>query len=410
MIARNAIAQLVGLIGIVLLQAIYAVLGARILGVEDFGKLAFIVAISQFFVIAGDMGLNNTILRRISAGPQLSSMLFPPFFSLRLILSGLLFVIFMSTTLYLESPGERAMPLLFGFGMFFHSTNSSLNVVFQAHGKLYLASLNNFLITFFQVILGVLFLLNGGQLPSLGIAYLISNLLALATNYVLFTRSIHSLELRPPSGWKTLLRESLPVGLGALFQVASSRFPIAILTLLSGSHQTGLFSAAHRITLVLSNVPAAILSAFLPAMASLQGDSKSVRQLLVLASFLMLILALPFSLFMGSLAPFTISLLFGPAYLPAAEVLSVLSWALTPLFLGKAFEHVLLSQTNLIRFHPVVSAIILVVNGMFCLLLIPSMGAQGAATATLVTEGVLALLYFLATFSFLFGRSHRKSY
>ena len=402
MIAYNAAAQLAGLFSTALLQALFGIVAARFLGVEDFGRFAFVWAITQILVVSGDLGLHNTAIRRISSEPGQALGLFSGFYSLKLLLAaGLLGVMLLLSLLIGDSGEMRLALLLFGLGTVPHSTNLSLNVAFQAHGKLYLGSLNGVIISALQLVFGVGLLLSGGKLISLGLAYALATSLALVINYRTFEESVHRVELGGTSYWRKMIRESLPVGLGSLFYTTSAKVPITLLPFLAGNLQTGLFSAAFRVSSVLANIPVAILSAVLPVMASLQGNQKRVRSLLAKSSLWMaassLILALSLLRFSTELVVF----LFGPDYSSSGEILAILAWSLPPIFVGMTFSNVILSQRELIRFFPVVRGVAALVAVTASLLLISEMKSYGAALAILGSETVLAVLCIAASARFL---------
>ena len=409
MIAYNAAAQLAGLFSTALLQALFGIVAARFLGVEDFGRFAFVWAITQILVVSGDLGLHNTAIRRISSEPDQALDFFSGFYSLKLLLaSGLLGVMLLLSLLIGDSAEMRFALLLFGLGTVSHSTSLSLNIAFQAHGKLYLGSLNSVLISALQFVFGVGLLLSGGKLISLGLAYALATSLALVINYRTFERRVHRVELGGSSYWREMIRESLPVGLGSLFYTTSSKVPITLLPFLAGNFQTGLFSAAFRVSSVLANIPVAILSAVLPVMASLQGDQKRVRSLLAKSSLWMAASSLILTLLLLRFSTELVVLLFGQDYSSSGEILAILAWSLPSIFVGMAFSNVILSQRELIRFFPVVRGIAALVAAIASLLLISEMEGYGAALAILSSETVLAALCIAASARFLLAGSRSR--
>ncbi len=402
MIAYNAAAQLAGLFSTALLQAFFGIVAARFLGVEDFGRFAFVWAITQILVAIGDLGLHNTAIRRISSEPGQSLGLFSGFYSLKLLLSSILLGVMLLLSLLIGDSGEmRWALLLFGLGTVSHSTNLSLNIAFQAHGKLYLGSLNGVVIAALQCVLGIGLLLSGGKLVSLGLAYALATSLALVANYRTFERWVHRVELGGTSYWRGMIRESLPVGLGSLFYTTSSKVPITLLPFLAGNFQTGLFSAAFRVSSVLSNIPVAILSAVLPVMASLQGDRKRVGSLLAKSSLWMAASSLILTLLLLRFSTELVVFLFGQDYSSSGEILAILAWSLPPIFVGMAFSNVILSQRELIRFFLLVRGVTALVAVVASLLLISTLESYGAALARLISETVLAVLCIVASARFL---------
>jgi O-antigen/teichoic acid export membrane protein len=225
--------------------------------------------------------------------------------------------------------------------------------------------------------------------------------LALAINYRTFEQKIHGVQMGNTSQWGDLIRESLPVGLGNLFYTASSRAPITLLPFLAGNYQTGIFSAAFRVSSVLANVSVAMFSAILPVMASFSGNRRKVRALLAKTSLCMAgssaVLVLALFYFAADLVVF----LFGEDYSSSGTILPTLAWSLPPIFIGMGFSSVILSQSELIRFFPWVRGITAGIAIVTSLTLISKMESYGAAVTTVISETVLAVLYVAASASFL---------
>ena len=287
--------------------------------------------------------------------------------------------------------------------MFFHSMNAVLNITFQAHGKLYLGSLNQFLISLFQFIIGITLLSLGGRLISLGFAYLLAVSIAFVLNWRIFQKRIHAVGLQVRQGWKEFLRESLAVGLGTLFNTISARINVTLLTLLVGSYQTGIYSAAFRVYFVLTNIPLGIFSAVLPAMTSFGGDRDKVVGLFRKSAALMVAISVPLAVALFLVAAPLVKLLFGEEYHPSADNLKLLALSLIPLFMRMAFSHVMLSQATLMGKLPWVTGVGMVINIAANWVLIPEMASEGAALSTLVTELALALFYAAAVWKFLYA-------
>ncbi len=406
MIKWNAFSQMAALGFILVVQTLYMIAAARVLGPEDFGRFSLVWVIVQILLIGGDLGLHNSALRRISQNPSDSPRISGTLFWLKLRLSALLFVIVLLTALALrETDSTRWALVIFGGGMFFHSLGLGLNVVFQAHGKLYLASVNIVLLFFTQALCGLAFLWLGGRVPALGAAYLLAALAALAFNLIAFRARIHPVSLRPEAAWKAFARESLPVGLGTLFHTVSGRLGVALLAFLSGPFDAGIYSAAHRIVLATHNVPIGIFSAVLPALAIHQGGGAEFQRLFRNSLKWMTVLSLPLALMFFLFAAPLIDFLYSTEYALSISPLKILAWSLIPVFCGMAFSHAILSQHDLVRFLPRVTGLALAVHLGACLFWIPRWQAEGAAWAALLSEAVLAAAYTVAARKIILRRS-----
>jgi O-antigen/teichoic acid export membrane protein len=408
MIAFNAISQLVSLGGILLLQTIYMIIVARVLGPEDFGRFSFAWSVIHVMLVGGGLGLNNTALRKISANKGGSAKITQTFLWLRTIAALIQFGMILAIAYFLrESIETRTMITIFGVGFAIHSICFSMNVVFQAHGKLYLASINAFTVFGGHAIIGLIILAFGGHLIALSTAYLAASILGLALNLSLFPRAVHSVRIRKGDDWREFVRQSIPVGLGTFFHSVTSRSAIALLLFLSGPLETGIYSAASRIPFVLRNFPTSFMAALIPVMAAHQQGSDAVHKLFTKSFWIMMLMAIPsaigFYVFAGPL----VLLLYGQQYEDSIVILRILSWTIIPMFVGIAFGHVVLSQDHLVKKVPWVTGVGLAVVLVACLVLIPRYGDVGAAYSVLITSIVISLGYFLAAGRFLFSRLAR---
>ena len=147
MIAFNAISQLVALGLVLVFQTLYMVIVARLLGPEDFGRFSFAWSLIQILLIGGDLGLHNAALRAISSRRDESPSICITFLGLKIALTVGLFLLVLVLALILPATLEtRLLLVLFGGGMLFHCLTLAVNIIFQAHGKLYWASLTTVLV------------------------------------------------------------------------------------------------------------------------------------------------------------------------------------------------------------------------------------------------------------------------
>jgi len=402
MIALNAASQMVALGSVLVIQTIYMIVVARVLGPEDFGRFSFAWVVVQILLIAGDLGLHNTAIRKIASGSEDSREIASLFFFLKSVLSFLLLCVILVIAFFTdESPKTRHILVVFGIGMFFHSMGFGINIVFQAHGRLYLGSFNVMFLFFCQFLVGIAAILMGGELIALSFAYVFGSLSAFLVNLVVLRKKIHPFQIRCSKDWKSFVLQSIPVGTATLFHTLSTRIAVTLLTFFSGAYHTGIYSAAVRFPQALNNIPVGIFGAILPAMAVHQKDKEPVRQLFFRSLLLMTTVSVPLSVLLYFGAEPLVTVVFGSDYSDSVRILQISAWTLIPVFVGMAFSHVILSQESLVRRLPLITGTALVVNILICVILIPRQGSIGAAWALVVTEVVLAIGYIFAASRFL---------
>jgi O-antigen/teichoic acid export membrane protein len=154
---------------------------------------------------------------------------------------------------------------------------------------------------------------------------------------------------------------------------------------LSTNAETGIYSLAQKLSEVLYVVPVVLIDSAYPALArrfldSEQMDSKHGQMLFDLAvggSLVATLVAL-------ALAAPVINVVFGEHYAPSVQIFYLHAWSCVAIAMNTA-RHRWLAAVALQRYAPIVTGIGLIVNIAMNLALIPSMGALGAAIATVVS-------------------------
>ncbi|GAB4245959.1 MAG: hypothetical protein Kow00109_22030 [Acidobacteriota bacterium] len=399
MIALNALSQTAALGAVLLIQTAYLFLVARFLGPEDFGWFAFAWSITQMMLVGGDLGTHNTTLRWLAGERRPAAEVVPVFLAVKGAIAAGLLVLVLGLALFLNVPDAVRWALaLFGAGMWLQSMSTALNVVHQAYDRLYLASLNIFLIFSAQGVLGITFLLLGGRVTHLASAYVLAVAIATAINLGFYRYHRHPFRFRL-NGAGTFLRSSLAVGLATVFQTIANRIAIPLVTFLAGPYHAGIYSAALRFPQAFSNLPIGIFSAVFPSLAARPSGTLAFQRLFRRTLFTMLLVALPATAAFYLTAPWLVRWIYGPEFLEAVPVLRILAWIVLPLFAGMTFSQVLLSRKELVSRLPWLAALALAVNLALGYVLIPRYLAPGAAWALLLTEVVLALAYAAAAWS-----------
>lgn len=396
MIVLNAAAQVGALAATLLIQTVYLIVVARVLGPEDFGRFSFAWSVVQVLLIGGDFGLHNTALRMIASRRERSREVCDLLIGLKLMVAVLVVLVMAALAAFRPAAGGGTVVLLvFGAGAALQSVSVGLNVGFQAHGRLYFASLNILLLFAVQAAFGLTLLWAGGGLTSVALAYGASCAATTLLNLVLFTRVVHGVRPRI-TGWMRFVRDSWAVGLTTFLNSLSARLAVLLLTFLIGPFAVGIYSAAARLPQSLVNLPQGILSAVLPALAATRVGTSTFRHLFRRSLFLMLALSVPLSVMLVAGAPWLVRIIYGAEYLDAVAVLRILGWVLIPMFVGMAFSHLMLSQERLVSRLPWTAAAGLAAHLGLGLWLIPGGGSRGAAWAVLIAECVLAGAYVLA--------------
>jgi O-antigen/teichoic acid export membrane protein len=171
---------------------------------------------------------------------------------------------------------------------------------------------------------------------------------------------------------------------------------VIITSLVGTAKETGYYGASFRIFTVLGNVPLLIVGAAFPVLARAARDDRERLEYATGRIWEMsLIVGAGMALTLAAGARFAIDVVAGPGFEPAIPVLQIQAAAILGSFLAVALAYVLLS-THRHRALLVANSIGLVLSIALTLLLVPWLGAKGAAIATVAGEFALTACYFVA--------------
>lgn len=197
---------------------------------------------------------------------------------------------------------------------------------------------------------------------------------------------------------KAYLWESGPLILAGISVVLYMRLDQLMLSNMSGDAEVGIYSVSVRLTEIWYFVPVSLAGIIIQFFTAKAGEAKpdsnlNTALMSVYSAFWLLSLGLAFAVTVMS--PFLIPLLFGEQFRSAILPAQIYSWTLPASFIGVASSQYLLyykrSSDSLKR-----SLIGLVSNAILNFLLIPRLGALGAAAATLISYNAAAFSLFFA--------------
>jgi O-antigen/teichoic acid export membrane protein len=184
------------------------------------------------------------------------------------------------------------------------------------------------------------------------------------------------------------LRASSPLAVNGVLAIISLRIELVAVALVRGSREAGLFAAALKVVELLNMVPAAVAAGGMPALTrEAAGGGDAVRRRTAATAAL---LAAPAAAGLVLIAPGIVSLL-GEGYAEAATPLRVLAPALVALFMNTVLLNTLIAAGRASRVPALTGARVAAAVAL-AVLLIPRLGAAGAAAGFLLSEFLLLVL------------------
>jgi O-antigen/teichoic acid export membrane protein len=367
------------------LGLVFYLLIGRNLPVSSFGYFSFLLGIGILAADLGDLGVNASIIK-LGHGTDFRS-IFTVAWIQRLVVGAVLIVTAVIVQLFY--PANFLLSALVGFVLL--ATYVCLQSLL-AKQKYFSYALSNVLGNLVR--LGVVWVLISHRLLSSETAigsFLIGSLITLLVGFGIVTTIEKSLPFTT-SHMKEAYEKMLKFGgwLGVSFGIsaAASKIDSPLVFSLAGSTSAGLYASAQRIASVLPQISTAIDNVFSPKLAKSENTSHYFKQYLVLAviACVTLLLCIPF-------AGLLISLTFGQAYLPAVPSFQIILLGFSIFLLSGPFTSSVIYRFGKTKLNVISSLGQLVISVISMALLIPPLGAVGAAIAFAITN-LFSLAFF----------------
>ena len=365
----------------------------RILSPEQYGISSLITTITSFMFVICCLGTEQGFVRFFyeekedNRGNLLYNCLFYPIF-ISLVVFVLIYILRDKISIFLLGHKEKNIWLTFIGMIFFSSLNnfSLLIIRMQQKGKLY--SFFNVLsksLEFFFIL--ILYKLYGDNYKTLIFATLYS-LILVVTISIIIEKNIWRFKGKAKTGKKEILLFSFPLILTmALSWVFGSSDKI-IIKMLSNTTELGLYSGAFKIIALLSVIQTGFTTFWTPV--SLEhyienpGDLSFYKRANDYLSLIFFLIGIGILMFRN-----VVVLLLGEKYYEAIYIMPMLIF-IPIMYLLSETTHIGISFKKKTKYYLYISIIVSVINVIGNIILVPSLGAKGAAIST----GVSYILFF----------------
>ncbi|PIZ78817.1 MAG: hypothetical protein COY01_03200 [Candidatus Pacebacteria bacterium CG_4_10_14_0_2_um_filter_40_20] len=371
---------------------------ARYLGPENYGKLSYAQNFVALFSAFAALGLDQIIYRDLIAEKDKEAELLGTAFVLRAFFGGITLIATILTAIFLNDDviltwmiGIIALSFIFQpFGVIGH--------LFNAH---ILSKYNSY------ITIAVAFLLPGLKMAVVyfdeGILYF-SVIIALeslvyAIAYVFLYRKVM---YSSPLHWSISLRRaqvlllySWPLLMASFSGYIYGRIDQVMIQQFIDSTAVGFYDVAVRLTELLGFFPGVIIASLFPALINAKKESlEKYRQRF--QSLILLCVGISFisALFLFLLAPYIITLLFGPEFYVAISVTRLYVWSTIGTVLIILMQQYFITENqsaHFLFFSILGASINIALNSV----LIPIYGIYGATLATLITLTCIILVFLI---------------
>jgi O-antigen/teichoic acid export membrane protein len=396
LVARNAAVRTGGEVVAKLASVVFFVATARILGEENFGDFMFALSFTTVLFVVAGFGTEDLLAREVSRDRDRVHDYLTNVVAVKLVASALLFAVAWAVMVVGDYPSDvRAAVFLVGIGICLENFGRTWHSVFQAWQRMEFISLILIMQRILAAVGGVAALLAGGGLVAVSAVYSATTVIGFGTGAWLMQRYI----VRPrwqldASRWWPLIKAGAPIGLIALLFGVLIRLDQTLISFLSdgGNREVGYYGAAFRLIEATLFVSWSFSAAMLPWLARGEGTGKrALADGFELGEKALVAVLLPLAAVYVLLAGQIIDLVYGAEYRPAAASLQLLG-AMTVFFGINQFAAMALVARDRPGLFSRSLAAAIPVNVALNVILIPSMGATGAALAALVSGVGLAVV------------------
>jgi O-antigen/teichoic acid export membrane protein len=365
---------------------------ARLLPISDFGSYITVISFVTLFGIFTDFGINTVIIREGAKNPEdthnliFSAMGLKYLMSLASMLAVIVFALF---TPY--SFEVKALIALMSITLLMGGIGSMFSAVFNIYQDMKYISIIQIAERTTFASFAFIFLIAGLGVPGVILAIIIAAFVSLMLSFVL-SRRIHyyKLNFRPILDY-TILMPAFWFGIAGLLGTVWQRVDTIMLSLLTNMTQVGLYTPAVNYVGIGDMAVLALTGAFFPIVSRTVHERRVSKKELskylgYFAAAGLVIVAVTY-VFGGEL----MILAFGPKYAESIVFINIL-------IIGFAVNLVtiptslLLDATNNQKVHVLNATYLTGVNVGLNLILIPAMGALGAAYATTISQSLGAAL------------------
>lgn len=387
---KNTTWLIMGQVIQMILQFVVGTLSARYLGPSNYGTLSYVGSFITFFTSFCELGMNGVIISELVNHRKDEGKIITTCILMRLAVS-IISIFAVILLVMVTDPGDIIV--------FYITLISSLQIPFAAFNTINYWFQFRLESKYAAIIKNVAYIISAGYklfLLATGKSVLwfafanVIDIILLAIMYVI--SYLLKKEKKNSLGWSKpvavrMIKGCLPFIIASIMiQIYQQTDKIMIKQMLNSTTEVGLYTAVTTICSLIGFIPTAILDSARPVIMEMkQEDEKKyqlrTRQLFAVLIWFDVLYAIGITIF----AKLVIYILYGEAYLAATKCLRICVWYTAFSYLGSARSMWLICEKKN-RYAFIFSAMGAGFNVAMNILLIPILGINGAALATLVTQ------------------------
>jgi O-antigen/teichoic acid export membrane protein len=382
-------------------NTVLLILISRRLGAAEGGMYALAATYTLLFTQLSFWGMDQLLTREVARDRTAASKYVGNFILIRgmVSLALLSLMVFLAKCVMGYAPRTSTVIVILGLSVVTESVSNICQALFFAFEKMEYSATVGFVVGTLRLLGGALVLLAGGQVEAVVVVLSVSSLIGLVLNFWLiywrFPRPTWRLDVR---FWLSQLRTALPFVLIGVFYIVEFQNDTLLLSVFKSEEDIGIYNAATTVLFALALVPQAFRVAIFPVMSRLYAAGSLTLALVYEKSFkYLLVVSLPVAAALTLSAGPVVHLLFGSGFKESAAVLRVVIWTFVWLMINVPSARMMVvadAQGMLALFQ----GLSMLLNIGLNLVLIPRMGATGAAWARVSSTGLFVILAAVYTY------------
>lgn len=388
-------------LGVAFFVSVYVV---RYLGPSRYGLLSYSVSFVGLFGFMVNLGLDTILCRDLVKYPEKRDELLGTAFFLKF--SGSLASVFLILLISWISGNDLYSTFLIAIiavSVFIRSPIDVINIYFQAKVLAKFPVLLSLFINASLSLLKVILVLSGSSLTYFALVFLVEGVITFVGLIYIYT--INKLRIWE---WKInlqlakeLLTNSWPLVFAGVFILIYSRIDQVIIKYLLDESAVGIYDVGVRLSEIWYFIPAMIVGSLFPAIVNAKKVDEQLYQIRMAKLYSLLIyLSLMIVIPVFFLADRIVILLYGKAFIEAANVIRIYAWTAVATAIGTVVNYYLINE-NYTKLSLFSNFLGMLINVLLNLAFIPIYGIVGAALATLIS-------YFFIPISVLFFKKTRN--
>lgn len=374
-----------------IVQAVLALLvtmvSARYLGPANYGLVNYAASIVNFLKPVMQLGLNAILVKELIDRPEEEGVTLGTALTMNFV-SAVVCILCAVSFVSLANPGEKETLIvcgLYSISLVFLALEM-VQYWFQAHLLSKYASLTILLAYIVVSVYKLWLLMNGKSIYWFSVSNSLDYMLIAALLLGIYRKlGGQPLSFSAARG-REMLKKSIPYIISGLMVMVFAQTDKIMLKMMSGDVVTGYYSAAVNCTTMSNFVFVAIIDSARPTiLKKIQKTGREFEKSYTLLYSVVIYLALLQSVTITLLSGWMVRLFYGSSYAASAPILRLAIWYTTFSYIGAVRDIWILArnQQNLLWKVNLSGALL---NILLNALLIPHLGAMGAATASLITQ------------------------